>query len=99
VIVGLLELYESVVSLSIAISIGYILYSGDFVVIHRAFLFRFGIGAGLSGLLQAGLLLLRPSAVELAHVPPVFFLLAGLVSIIRGYPVHEESWFDALFRA
>ena len=59
---------------------------GRFVVIHRAFLFRFGIGAGLSGLLQAGLLLLRSSAMEFAHVPLVCFLLAGLVSIIRGSP-------------
>ena len=96
-IVGLLELYELVVALSIAIATGYILYLGEFVVIHRAFLFRLGIGAGISGLLQAGLLIVRPSVVLFAHFLFVFFLLAGLVSLIRTHPIHEEPWFNTLF--
>lgn len=98
-IVGLLEFYEIAATLSIAIYIGYILYSGDFIVIHRAFLFRFGMGAGLSGLLQAALLFVRPSAALFAHVLFVLFVLAGVVSLIRGHPTHEESWFNTLFRA
>lgn len=96
-IVGLLQLYDLAVTLSVAIGIGYILYSGDFVVIHREFLFRFGIGAGLSGVLQVGFFLVQPSAVLFAHIPFVLFVLAGVLSLIRGSAICEEPWFKALF--
>ena len=95
---GLLQLYEIGVSLSAAIGIGHILYSGDFVVIHRAFLFRLGIGAGLSGLLQAGFLLVRPSAVLFAHILLALFILAGVVSLVRESHARKESWFKVLFQ-
>lgn len=97
-IVGPAEVYEVFVSFGVAIGIGYLLYSGDFVTIHRTFLFRIAVGAGLSGLLRVGFLLVRPSVVSLAQIPLIIFILIGFLSLVRGHPTHKEKWFKTLFR-
>lgn len=96
-IVEMLALYEAIVEFGVVAGILFLLYSGNFVVIHRRFLGIIALGSGLTGVSQILFLIYWPVGIQLAHLIFILFLTRGLYSLITGYPTEKEGWFKAVF--
>lgn len=96
-IVDAMVLYEGVIGIGVAGGILFLLYSDDFVVIHRRFLAIIGVGAGATVLSQFVFLLYWPAGVSISHLIFILSVVGGLYSLLRGYPTHSEPWFRTLF--
>lgn len=96
-IVDAMVLYEGVIDVGVVSGILFLLYSGDFVVVHRRFLAILGVGAGATALGQFVFLLYWPAGVSISHLVFILFVVIGLASLLRGYPTHSKSWFGTLF--
>ncbi|UHQ99235.1 hypothetical protein HYG81_25680 (plasmid) [Natrinema zhouii] len=96
-IIGLIELYEVVIGVGVVMGITFLLYSGDFVVIHRQFLRLIALGSGITVISKITFLVYWPAGIQITHLLFMLFLTAGLYSLVVGYPTEKEQWFRALF--
>lgn len=96
-IVEMLALYEGLVGIGVVAGILFLLYSEDFVVIHRRFLGIIALGSGFAGISQILFLIYWPTGIQFAHLVFILSITAGLYSLITGYPTQNEEWFRALF--
>lgn len=96
-IVDAMVLYEGVIGIGVVSAILFLLYSDDFVVIHRRFLTIIGVGVGATVLSQFVFLLYWPAGVSISHLVFILSVVISLYSLLGGYPTHSESWFRTLF--
>ena len=102
-IMDLLELYEGVLGVGVILGIAFLLYSGDFVVIHRRFFELVAIGTGITTVSQLIFLVYWPTdihwstAILFAHFVFMLFIVAGLYSLVTEYPTQDEGRLSALF--
>lgn len=96
-IIRLVELYEIVVGIGAVAGITFLLYSGDFVVVHRRFLELIALGTGITVASKMIFLVYWPAGIQITHLVFMLFLTTGLYSLVMGYPTEKEQWFRALF--
>lgn len=96
-IVDVFSLYVALSGIGAVAGILFLLYSGDFVVIHRRFLEIIALGSGITGISQMVFLIYWPTGVQVAHLVFILFVTAGLYSLVTGYPTQNEQWFKTLF--
>ena len=102
-ILEFLELYKGVLGVGVIAGIAFLLYSGNFVVIHRQFLGLVAIGTGIATVSQLFFLVYWPTgihwsaAILFAHLAFILFIVAGLYSLMTGYPMQDEGRLSAFF--
>ncbi|WP_254546971.1 hypothetical protein [Halomarina pelagica] len=96
-IVEAFALYEAMLGIVATAGTLYLLYSGDFVVVHRRFLEIVAAGTGVAVLGQLAFLLYWPPGVQFAHLVLLLSLTLALYSLVTGYPTREKPWFATLF--
>ncbi|MFC4987353.1 hypothetical protein [Saliphagus infecundisoli] len=96
-IIGLIELYEVVIGMGVVAGVAFLLYSGDFVVVHRRFMGLIALGTGITVVSKVIFLMYWPAGIQLTHLVFMLFLTASLYSLIVGYPTEKEQWFRVLF--
>ena len=100
---ALLEVYEGVLGVGVIMGIAFLLYSGDFVVIHRRFLGLVAIGTGITTVSRLIFVFYWPPSIHwsvailFAHLVFILFIVAGLYSLVTGYPTQDEGRLGALF--
>lgn len=94
-IVEMLAVYEGLVGVGVVVGILFLLYSGDFVVIHRRFLEILALGSGITAISQVVFLVYWPTGIQFAHLVFILFLTIGLYSFITGYSTHDEGPFGS----
>jgi len=95
-IVEMLALYEAIVGFGVVAGVLFLLYSDNFVVIHRRFLGIIALGSGLTGVSQVAFLIYWPAGIQLAHLLFILFLTISLYSLIAGYPTEKQGWVNAV---
>lgn len=102
-LVLLLEIYEGVLGVGVIAGIAFLLYSGNFVVIHRQFLGLIAIGTGITVVSQLVLSFYWPegihwsAAILFAHFMFILFIVAGLYSLFTEYPTQDKGRLGLLF--
>jgi hypothetical protein len=103
-ILELLELYEGILGVGVIAGIAFLLYSGDFVVIHRRFLWLVAIGTGITTISRLVFLsywstgIHWSTAILFAHLVFILFIVAGFYSLVTEYPVQDAGRLGVLFR-
>jgi hypothetical protein len=93
---ALLDVFEGIVGVGVIVGIAFLLYSGDFVVIHRRFLGLIAIGSGITTATRLVFMYYSPAgihwsvAILFAHLLFILFIVAGLYSLISMYPSREN---------
>jgi hypothetical protein len=96
-ILGLIELYKGILGVGVIAGIAFLLYSNDFVVIHRRFLGLVAIGTGTTIVSRLLFIVYWPkgshwsTAILFAHLVFILFIVAGLYSLVTDYPVQNEE--------
>lgn len=96
-IVETMALYEGVVGVGVVVGILFLLYSGDFVVIHRRFLGIIALGSGITAISQVVFLVYWPTGIQFAHLLFILIVTIGLYSFITGYSTHDDGPFRPQF--
>lgn len=95
-IIEIFKLYEVVIGIGVTIAIIYLLYSEDFIIVHKGFLIFLAIGSSVSSVSKLIILFYWPEAIHFSHFLFLLFISAGLYSLIDGYPFKERPRLSTL---